>query len=127
MSKAYLNLVGTPYNDKNCWDIVLEFYRITYSLELKRYYDELPVSRNDAKSLIFTNLGDFSKVEDKDKSFGDIILLKLYGVESHVGVYLGDDLLLHTTFQSGCVVDRLLRWRHLIVGFYRAKKDDTTS
>jgi cell wall-associated NlpC family hydrolase len=124
---GYKNLLGTPYSEKNCWDIVVQFYKQVFGITLKNYYDDIPSTRHEVKSIIHTNMPDFSKIEDKDKKFGDIILIKLYGVESHIGVYLENDLMLHTTIHSGCVIERIARWRHLIVGYYRAVKDDTTS
>ena len=123
----YKNLIGTPYAEKDCWGVVVEFYKQVFGAHLKNYYDEIPSTRDQAKSIIYSCLEDFSKVEDKDKKFGDIILIRLYGVDSHIGVYLENDLMLHSTLHSGCVVDRITRWKHLIVGYYRAIKDDTTS
>lgn len=122
----YSKLIGTPYSEKDCWGIVVEFYKIVYGIELKRYYEEVPTNRDIARNIVYSNLGDFSRVEDKDKRFGDIILIKLYGVESHIGVYLEEDLMLHSTLHSGCVVERVTRWRHLISGYYRAVNDTTS-
>lgn len=96
-------------------------------MELQRYYDEVPKSRDVAKSLVYSSMGDFTKIEEKDRQHGDIVLIKLFGVESHIGVYIGNDQMLHTTIHSGCVIERLFRWRHLIIGYYRVVKNDTAS
>lgn len=119
--KDYKSLIGTPYSDKDCWGIVVEFYKLALNIELKSYYSEVPGDRDIAKSLIYSNIGDFEEVKD-DFKFGDIILIELYGVISHIAVYLGDETMLHSTLHSGCVIERVSRWKHLIRGFYRIKK-----
>lgn len=100
----------------------MEFYKRVFNVALKRYYDEIPQNRDIAKSLIYSSMGDFTSVEEKDLQFGDLILIKMQGVESHIAVYLGDGRMLHTTIHSGCVIDRIHRWKHLIVGYYRVDK-----
>jgi cell wall-associated NlpC family hydrolase len=72
-------------------------------------------------------MGDFKKIDEKEIQFGDIILIKIFGVDSHIGVYLGEDRMLHTTLHSGCVIERVLRWKHLISGYYRVEKNDSSS
>jgi len=62
---------------------------------------------------------DFKEVTDR--KFGDILLIKLFGVESHIAVYLGNGFILHTSKHSGCLVERVARWEKLIVGTYRVK------
>lgn len=125
--KNYSNLLGIPYKEKDCWGIVVDFYRLVFNSELNRYYEAIPENRVEAKNLIYSSMGDFTKVDSEDKKFGDILLIKIFGVESHIAVYLGEGRILHTTSHSGCVIDRVDRWKHLIVGYYRVIKDDTTS
>jgi cell wall-associated NlpC family hydrolase len=118
-TQDYSKLLGTPYRDKDCWGIVVEFYKIVFNYDLKSYYDEIPTNRDIAKSLIYSSMGDFVSVDEKDILFGDILLIKLYGVESHIAVYLGEEKMLHSTLHSGCVIERTPKWKHLIVGYYR--------
>jgi len=128
MKEDYSKLIGTPYSEKDCYGIIVEFYKVVFGIDLSRYYDEIPKSRDVAKNLIYSSMGDFREIKDaKAIQFGDLILIKIFGVESHIAVYLGDDKMLHSTLHSGCVVERVLRWKHLIVGYYRVVKDDTAS
>ena len=126
-SHKYASLIGVPYHEKSCYQIVQEFYRLEFGAELQSYYEELPENRDITKGLIYSSMRDFDNVTHDARKFGDIVLLKLYGVESHIGVYVGEGTILHTTIHSGCVIDRLSRWEKLIVGFYRVKKNDSTS
>jgi cell wall-associated NlpC family hydrolase len=122
MACKFLDLIGTPYVIKDCWAIVVEFYSLELNIELKHYYSEVPNDRDIANSLIYSSMGDFDKVERPE--YGDIILMKFRGVESHIGVYLGNGKMLHTTQSTDCVVESLVRWEKLVTGFYRVKSHD---
>jgi cell wall-associated NlpC family hydrolase len=117
ITRDFSKLLGVPYSTKDCWGIVVDFYRIVFDIELNRYYQEIPKTRDASKALVYSSMGDFHKVEDR--KFGDIFLIKLYGVECHIAVYIDNGMMLHTTNHSGCVVDRVHRWEKLIVGTYR--------
>jgi cell wall-associated NlpC family hydrolase len=118
----YSKLIGIPYKEKDCWGIVVEFYKLVFEINLPSYYDTIPETRDIARSIIYSKLSDFDEIKDvKERKFGDIVLIKLYGIESHIGVYLGEGQMLHTTDQVGCCIDRIARWEKLIVGVYRVK------
>lgn len=123
-SPDFSKLIGVPYEKLDCWGIVVEFYKIVFNKTLKSYYDEVPKSRDIARSLVYSSMKDFEEVTDR--KFGDIILIKLYGVESHIAVYLGSGKILHTSEHSGCIIENIARWEKLIVGFYRAKDDSAS-
>jgi len=118
---AYSKLIGTPYEKRDCWGVAVDFYQIELNIKLLEYYSEIPETRDNARDMIYSCMKDFKKVEDRQ--YGDLILIKLYGIECHIGIYLGNGQMLHTTSHSGCVIDRLIRWEKLIVGFYRVKHD----
>lgn len=119
----YSKLIGVPYSEKDCWGIVCDFYRIVFNVDLKQYYETVPESRDIAKSIVYDSMEDF--VEVKERKFGDLLLIKLFGVESHIAVYLGEGMMLHTSKHSGCLIERTSRWEKLIVGVYRVKYDIT--
>jgi cell wall-associated NlpC family hydrolase len=120
--KVYSDLIGIPYSESDCWGIARLFYKIELGIELNRYYDSAPNDIKIANQLIYSNMGDFEKVTSPN--FGDIVLLNLYGIEAHIGIYLNEQQLLHTTRHSGCVIDRMDRWSRMVVGFYRVRKND---
>ena len=122
-TQDYFKLIGIPYSEKDCWGIVCEFYRIVFNIHLKQYYETVPENRDIAKSIVYDSMKDF--VEVKECKFGDLLLIKLFGVESHIAVYLGEGKMLHTSEHSGCLIERTSRWEKLIVGIYRVKYDTT--
>lgn len=117
---SFNHLIGIPYEHKNCWELVKQFYSDILKIGLKHYVEGTPDERERVKSLIFTNMGDFQKVDSP--IFGDIVILKIYGIECHIGVYVGEGMILHTTKGTGSHLDRLQRWSKVVVGFYRARE-----
>ncbi len=122
MSSEYAKLIGVPYEKMDCWYIAREFYRLVFGIELKRYYDEIPANRDVAKNLIYTCMGEFEEISSP--KFGDLILIRLFGVESHIAVYLGGGKILHTSKKNGCNIDSEAKWKKMIVGYYRVKIND---
>ena len=117
ISQDYSRLVGVPYLRMNCWELSREFYRIVFGISLKHYYIDRPKERKEYQDMIYTNIGDFTKVSDPE--FGDLVLLKIKGLESHIAVYVGEGKILHTSKNTGSVIEPISRWGNLIGGYYR--------
>lgn len=122
MEKDFSKLIGIPYSELDCWGIVREWYKIVYGIELKHYYQEIPKNRDIANNLIYSSMGDFKKVDSP--IYGDIILIKLFGVESHIAVYLGNGKILHTSHNTGCIIDNLSKWQKVVTGYFRVVNND---
>ena len=101
----------------NCWDLTRAFYSQVFDLELKHYYLDEPKDRSETQDLIYTNKGDVVKVQTP--KFGDLVILRILGLESHIAVYLGEGRILHTSKRQGSVIDRLAKWDKVIVGYFR--------
>lgn len=117
----FSKLIGVKYEKLNCWALCREFYKLVFDIELKHYFDTLPEAKNELKSLISANERDFHKV--RSPKFGDLLTIKLMGVESHVGVFVGNGLFLHTTKNTGSCIDRIAKWNRMIVGYYSLDKE----
>lgn len=110
-------IIGTSYSEMNCWDVVKYCYRELFNLNLKQYYEKDTIDDNKNNELIQSNITDFKSIEERD--FGDIILLKWNNISCHVGFYLGENKMLHTTKRTGCVIENLSKWEDKIIGYYR--------
>lgn len=117
---AYSSLVGTPYEKLDCWGIAKQFYKLCFGIVLNDYYSEVTSDRAKIEGLIRDCKKDFDQVTCPE--FGDLILIRMRGLESHIAVYLGRGKILHTQINTGCVVDSLARWEKMVVGFYRVRK-----
>jgi len=113
---AYSNLIGIPYEKKHCWDIAKDFYNQVLGVDLKHIYDGDLTDRGLIKSLIYTHKGEFVKV--RKPKFGDLVTIRLHGVEVHLAVYVSNGQILHTTKTTGSIIDRLGRWVNLVTGYY---------
>lgn len=116
----FSSLIGIPYERCNCWELAVKFYLLCLNIELHGIYDDRHTPDRDAtRNLVYSNIGEFDRVEKPQ--FGDIILLKIRNVESHISVYVGEGKMLHTSRTTGSIVERIERWKPLIVGYYRVK------
>lgn len=95
-----------------------EFYKDQFGLDLKHFWEggEVP-GRQEVASLIVTNKGEFVPVTEP--KFGDIVIIRLYGVECHMGVYIEGGKFLHAARNIGSLLDRLERYSKMLAGYYR--------
>jgi cell wall-associated NlpC family hydrolase len=112
----YSKLIGIPYKDLDCWGVVREFYSVMFNIELYKYYETTPKGKN-ASDKVHAALPDFKQVDSP--RLGDIILIRLNGLPSHVGVFINDTHFLHTKELTGCILDRIGKWDRMIEGFFR--------
>lgn len=116
-------LVGVSYERMDCFDLVKKFYKIAYDSEV---FSAIPsVEDNWERSvLIQANKGKF--VEVKTPRYGDIVVIKIHGLECHLGVVVEGNRFLHTTRKTGAVIDQIGRWHKLITGYYRLEEAVTS-
>jgi len=107
--------IGRKYEEYNCLDLVKEFYKDQFGLDVKNYFEGDVPSREQVGALIKTNKGDFVKVEGKSQ-FGDIVVIRLYGIACHLGVVLHGTKFLHSAKNIGSNIDRIERYSRLIEG-----------
>lgn len=115
-----MQLVGIPYEEKDCMELVQIFYEQEMGISLKRYYGDRPHTREETREVVMESMSDFEEVKGPRKK-GDLLLIKLFGVECHIAVCIDDQLILHTTDKTGSVIERISKWERLIVGTYRPK------
>ena len=118
---GYASLVGTPYEKAHCWDIVKSFYQIEFGIELNHQAINPPQQRKDIEHLIWSHKHEYIEVTGSELQFGDILLIRIRAIESHIGVYVGEGKILHSLDGVGCVVDLMTRWHHNVSGVYRVK------
>ena len=120
----YKDIVGTKYKlhgrtleeGLDCWGVVLMLYK------------------DDGINLpdpVYGTTGDFPQVADKLGSLNSIfkkieyptekciIMIKVHGLNSHCGVYIGDGYFIHSTFSQGVVIEPVYRYKKRIEGYYK--------
>lgn len=119
--------IGIPFVDRgrsmeggDCWNIIYQFYahekKITLPL-LDSY--ETTKDADGIQEIVNSERHHWSKVDEP--AFGDVVVIAIAGKESHVGIYVEKQCMLHA-FEGtdSCLVSlESPRWKSRIKGFYR--------
>ena len=116
------DLVGIPYTEKDCWGIVSEFYRLHFNIELSNLDYHNPLDTVEIDGVVQKEKPKYKEIHNP--KFGDIILLRVYGLPVHVGIYLDNRSFLHTLKNTGSIIDNLSRWKSRTIGYYRWQKSE---
>jgi len=112
--------VGRDYDNYNCFTLVKEFYKDHYDIVLKDYFEGPVPSEKEVENLIISNKGEF--IPALVPAFGDIVTIKLWGIECHIGVCIDDKQFLHSVKYAGSGIAQLKKYKRLITGFYRHRE-----
>lgn len=122
LEKFLIKFIGAPYSSFDCWDITKLFYLDVMDIDfgiVTNYgipgQDE--EYRKKVSNIIEIHSSKFQKVDTP--IFGDIILFKILGITSHIGVYIGEGKFLHSIREVGCAVEPVKKWEHRLEGYYR--------
>jgi len=112
------SLIGISYAEADCWELVKLFYIkiLGVNLDVNPTYtqggEQIEISR-----IVEIEKAKFTKVDTP--KIGDILLLRIMELPTHVGVYVGEGKFLHTVKHMNSCIDTLQRWNTRIVGYYR--------
>lgn len=110
--------IGKQYEKYNCFDLVKEYYIDHFDLDLRNYYEGQGVPpRRTVQSLVISNKGDFVRVTEPQS--GDIVVINLFGMECHIGIYIHPKKILHSMRVVGSSLEGLERYKRMIAGYYR--------
>jgi len=124
----YNKYVGIPYQDNgrteaglDCWGLVRLVYKREYGIELPSFDTQYLGSRDvDATSeLLAQNRENWQP--DLSRTIGSVVLFRVLGRESHVGIYIGNNKFLHARENHSSVIESLnsSMWKDRVVGFFK--------
>lgn len=122
---------GRTEKGSDCWGIVKLALELIHGVPIPDYQDVVLNLSDDfqKRNKTFeqvkqiTESGEmFEKVDEPQ--YGDVILITMQARPVHAGIVLHDNLMLHTTKESGVTVENYLevKWKSRISGFYRVIK-----
>jgi cell wall-associated NlpC family hydrolase len=121
-TQDFFSLIGIPWERLDCWGIVRKFYSL-HGKELPPYYNSRPKDLSESKETISKVENQYIEVPYYKMRYGDILLINLKGINGHIGVYVGNGRMLHTSIKSNSLLVRIKEWEKRIVGVYRPKNE----
>ena len=123
----YNKYIGIPYKDNgrdldgvDCWGLVRLVYKNEYDIQLPSFAEQyLGASDVDVtKELIAINKENWQ--QSQNKTIGNVVLFRVLGNESHVGIYIGNNKFLHARQNHASAIESLnsVSWNKRVVGFY---------
>ena len=129
---GYAKYIGIPFvnlgRDKtgaDCYGLVRLILKDQYGIMLPELLDySNSLNRNQTSLVIEKNTPLIAGESIENPEEGDIVLMSSRGLSAHVGVLIGNNMILHTTKQTGAVTEPLSsrRLKTKIRGFYRVNK-----
>lgn len=103
----FTDLLGTPFEQMKCWDLVVEVYKRS-GIELPNYTD--------------VKMGDWQEIREPSEM--NVLVFALYGSElDHVGVYIGEGNFIHATKKSGVCIEHIAKYVPRLRHIYKWKGD----
>ena len=121
--------IGMPYLDKgrdhtgvDCWGLVRLVYLEQFNIILPSFEDQYTTAED--LDLISSRVEHYKDGWDQitEPEIGSVILFKVMGTLSHVGIYIDNNTFIHARHGVGSVVtERLdsIQWQNRIYGFYK--------
>jgi hypothetical protein len=127
MNLWWNDYIGIPYVEKgrdksglDCWGLVRLVYQDQYKIDLPSFaenYEHADTAK--IQELLSQGKELWATVDKPD--VGDVVLLRINGLYSHVGVVISENQFLHIRDGSDSVIERFDTgvWKHRVGGFYK--------
>lgn len=98
----------------DCYGLAIEVLRRN-GIELKdAFYSDLR-SRNEIHDKMHKVIS-YVRIDKPQKNC--IIEIEVHGEPLHIGVYIGNGLMIHTTHKTNVVIEPLSRYKNKVLGYY---------
>jgi cell wall-associated NlpC family hydrolase len=121
--------IGIPYriggrgpDAVDCAGLVMKFYREILGIELPSIFYGDEISREEMASIAEDGMASGQWAEIARPEYGDVLVFRMFGQPTHVGIYIGGDEFLHSVEGKDSCIERLSSWYARLVGVLRWKQ-----
>ena len=129
MHNNIAHVIGTPFKNRgrniatglDCWGLVMYVFGL-YGVSLPDFDADAFQYRDNDKKVFESTHSDKWEVVQYNPDYDEplVVLMKMHPKYiAHVGVYVGDGRILHTTEGTGAILSKITTLQRRIVGFYR--------
>jgi len=120
------DFIGTKYTvhgrtleeGLDCYGVIFLYYKEIKKIILPDpFYSGVSSSEKDKVGNMLLKGIPAERIEKPETDC--LISIKCGGKLSHIGLYLGNGMMLHSTHSTGCVIQDIQRYSNKIEGFYR--------
>lgn len=130
----YNKYIGLPYKDGgrdteglDCWGLVRLVYKDKYEIDLPSFTNSYTTT-NDREHLheLIARHKEYWELTTEPEE-GSVVLMRVLGTNTHVGIYLGNSKFLHIRENTQAVVESIdsSTWKHRIIGYFKYKEKFT--
>ena len=116
---------GRDHKGVDCWGLVRLVMAEQFGVALPSFTDEYDHTCNQVKisALVAREVPRWRSIPLGEEVLGDVAVLRVRGAPMHVGMVMGDGLMLHAEKGIDSTLERYTaaRWSQRIAGFYRYK------
>ena len=127
----YNKYIGLPYKDGgrdteglDCWGLVRLVYKDKYEIDLPSFTNSYTTT-NDREHLheLIARHKEYWELTTEPEE-GSVVLMRVLGTNTHVGIYLGNSKFLHIRENTQAVVESIdsSTWKHRIIGYFKYKE-----
>lgn len=118
--------IGIPYRTGargpdavDCAGLVMQFYRHELGIELPAIFYGEEISREGMAAIADDGLRSGQWIKIDQPSVGDVLVFRMFGQPTHVGVYIGGDDFLHSVEGKDSCIERVSSWGSRLIGVLR--------
>jgi len=122
------NYIGVPFKEHgcaidgcDCYGLIRLIYREQFCLITPDFADQYESVKDNKTigSIVERESRRWTRVDAPE--FGDVVVIYVKGQPCHIGMYIEDNLMLHTERTVNSIIEEFdnQRWREKVEGFYR--------